>query len=52
MANIIKETVRGFDVVTIEDELLTGREIFMVDPVDARTSNELLKDHLREPQKL
>lgn len=43
MANIIKETVRGFDVVTIEDELLTGREIFMVDSVDARTSNELLK---------
>lgn len=43
MARIIKETVRGFDVVTIEDELLTGREIFLVDGVDARTSNELLK---------
>ena len=43
MANIIKETVRGFDVVTIEDELLTGREIFLVDGVDAHTSNELLK---------
>lgn len=43
MANIIKETVRGFDVVTIEDELLTGREVFLVDGVDARTSNELLK---------
>lgn len=43
MANIIKETVRGFDVVTIEDELLKGREIFLVDGVDAHTSNELLK---------
>jgi len=43
MANIIKETVRGFEVVTIEDELLTGREIFLVDGVDAHTSNELLK---------
>ena len=43
MARIIKETVRGFDVVTIEDELLTGREIFLVDGVDAHTSNELLK---------
>ena len=43
MANIIKETVRGIDVVTIEDELLTGREIFLVDGVDAHTSNELLK---------
>lgn len=43
MARIIKETVRGFDVVTIEDELLTGREIFLVDGVNAHTSNELLK---------
>lgn len=43
MANIIKETVRGFDVVTIEDELLTGREIFLVNEVNAQTSNELLK---------
>lgn len=43
MANIIKETVRGIDVVTIEDELLTGREIFLVDGVNAHTSNELLK---------
>ena len=43
MANIIKETVRGFDVVTIEDELLSGREIFLVDEVNAHTSDELMK---------
>ena len=43
MANIIKETVRGFDVVTIEDEMLRSREIFLVDEVDPHSSNELLK---------
>lgn len=43
MANIIKETVRGIEVVPIEDELLKNREIFLVDDVDARSSNELLK---------
>ncbi len=43
MANIIKETVRGIDVVTIEDEMLLSREIFLVDEVDAQSSNELLK---------
>ncbi len=43
MAHILKETVRGFDRIAIEDELLTGREIFLVDEVNATTSNELLK---------
>ncbi len=43
MANIIKETVRGFDCIAIEDELLTSREIFLVDEVNAATSNELIK---------
>jgi len=43
MANIIKETVRGIDVVNIEDELLLNREIFLVDEVNSTTSNELIK---------
>lgn len=43
MANIIKETVRGFDRIAIEDELLKGREIFLVDEVNAATANELIK---------
>lgn len=43
MANIIKETVRGFDSIAIEDELLKGREIFLVDEVNAATANELIK---------
>ncbi|MCR4909435.1 MAG: ATP-dependent Clp protease proteolytic subunit [Lachnospiraceae bacterium] len=44
MANVIKETVRGIDVVTIEDELLLKREIFLVDEVDAKSSNALIKE--------
>ncbi len=43
MACILKESMRGFDRIAIEDELLTGREIFLVDKVDAESSNELLK---------
>lgn len=43
MANILKETVRGIEVVRIEDELLKNREIFLVDEVNAESSNNLLK---------
>ena len=43
MANILKETVRGIQTVSIEDELLSNREIFLTEQVDAATSNELLK---------
>lgn len=43
MANILKETVRGIEVVRIEDELLKNREIFLVDEVNAESSNDLLK---------
>ena len=35
MANILKETVRGIDCVRIEDELLSGREIFLTEEVNA-----------------
>ncbi len=43
MANILKESVRGIQTVSIEDELLSNREIFLTEQVDAATSNELLK---------
>ncbi len=43
MAYILKESVRGIERIDIEDELLSGREIFLVDSVDAKTSNELIK---------
>ena len=43
MARIIKETVRGLDLVDLEDELLQNREIFLTDEVNAGTMNELIK---------
>lgn len=43
MANILKETVRGTDCIRIEDDLLSKREIFLTEEVNAATSNELLK---------
>lgn len=43
MANILKETVRGLQPICIEDELLMGREVFLVEAVDAKSCNELLK---------
>ena len=43
MARIIKETVRGIDIVDLEDELLQSREIFLTGGVDANTTNELIK---------
>ena len=35
--------MRGIDCVRIEDELLSGREIFLTEEVNAAASNELLK---------
>lgn len=43
MANILKETVRGLEKVSIEDEMLKNREIFLVGEVNAESSNELIK---------
>ena len=43
MANIIKETVRGFDKIPIEDELLKNREFLLTDEVNAATATELIK---------
>lgn len=43
MANILKETVRGLEKVNIDDEMLKNREIFLVDEVNAESSNELIK---------
>lgn len=43
MASILKESTRGYDRIPIEDELLGSREVFLVDEVNDRTSNELIK---------
>lgn len=43
MANVIKETVQGYNIIPVEDELLGRREIFLTEQVNPWTSNELLK---------
>lgn len=43
MANVMKESVRGIELIPIEDELLGRREIFLVESVNAETMNTLLK---------
>lgn len=43
MANILKESVRGIELIPIEDELLDRREIFLVESVNAETMNTLFK---------
>lgn len=43
MANVFRETARGIQPVSIEDELLSNREIFLTEQVDPATTNELLK---------
>lgn len=43
MANVFRETARGIQPVSIEDEFLSNREIFLTEQVDPSTTNELLK---------
>ena len=40
---IIKETARGLERISIEDEMLTSREIFLTSPVDAASMNSVMK---------
>lgn len=44
MANIILESPRGFEAIRIEDELLRKREIFLVESVNSKSCNELIKE--------
>jgi len=43
MPNLIKESVRGMEVLTPEDLLFSNREIFLTTRVDSETSNNLIK---------
>lgn len=43
MANILKETVRGIDIVPLNDELFSSRELFLTSMIDQRFSCELIK---------
>ncbi len=40
---ILRETARGIDCIRIEDELMSRREIFLTDEVNAGSMNSLLK---------
>ena len=44
MANIILESARGLQCVSIEDEFLRHREIFLSDDVNERSCNEIIKE--------
>ncbi|MBE5866609.1 MAG: ATP-dependent Clp protease proteolytic subunit [Lachnospiraceae bacterium] len=43
MPNLIKESVRGIEVLAPEDVLFTNREIFLTTEVDSDTANKLIK---------
>ena len=43
MANILKETVRGIDIVPLNDELFSSRELFLTSMIDQQSSCELIK---------
>lgn len=43
MANILKETVRGIDLVPLNDELFSSRELFLTSMIDQQSSCELIK---------
>lgn len=43
-ARIIKETSRGYDLISIRDEMLANREVELVGEVDAETVNALIRE--------
>lgn len=43
MANALRESVRGIELIPIEDEMLSSRKIFLVGEVDETSMNELMK---------
>lgn len=44
MANVLKETVRGIDLVPLNDELFSSRKLFLTSMIDQQTSCELIKN--------
>ncbi len=55
MPNVIKESSRGFDRVSIEDELFLSRKIFLSQQIDADSMDALIKQilflHQSDPEK-
>lgn len=46
MANIIRETSKGSQLLPVEDVLLTRRTVFLTEAVDMNTCSELIKQFL------
>lgn len=46
MANVFKETVRGIDLVPLNDEFFNSRELFLTSMIDHQSSCELIKSLL------
>lgn len=44
--NIVKESSRGYELVPVESELLTKREVFMCGEVSAESCNDIIKQLL------
>ncbi|MDE6592774.1 MAG: ATP-dependent Clp protease proteolytic subunit [Oscillospiraceae bacterium] len=43
MSNILRETVKGIDLIPIDDALLEESQIFLVGEINPETANELIK---------
>ncbi len=43
MSNILRETVKGIDLIPIDDALLEESQIFLIGEINAETANELIK---------
>lgn len=43
MSNILRETVKGIDLIPIDDAMLEESQIFLVGEINAETANELIK---------
>ena len=43
MPNILRETARGIDIILLDDELFSNREIFFTDEVNTSSATQLLK---------
>ena len=43
MNNILKETVRGTELIPLEDMLLEESEVFLVDEITPKSANNLIQ---------
>ena len=41
--NYVKETVKGMERISIDEILFSSREMFLTQPINSQTSNDLIK---------